>query len=868
MIELPILKYKHEIKKLIKKNKLIIIKGETGCGKTTQVPQIINEIFFDKKEKKYDNRKDKNDEKKKKKEKKKMLISLPRRVATISVAERVSKEMKRGDIGNYVGYTIRFKNVCSDKTRIKFVTDGILIREIMNDPLLKKYKFLILDEIHERSIRTDVLLGYTKILLQKRKKIKIILMSATFDINIFNQFFNNPPIITIPHKLHKITIYYPRKNVEDYILSIVSTILQIHFGNTTYASEFENDDDHKENRSNVSNISNVSNGSDEKNKVNKEHELNESNETDHTNKIDEQNNIQTDTNSMNNINENINKTEDKNLGDILVFLPGQEEIEMVNIMLKEKLKIIYKGNLLNKLMKEGNNYNNQNDFQNKINNKFNTNDHILNEICFHFGNTEIIPDKIYNMKILQLYSSLPNKKQKIIFDPVPPNTRKVILSTNIAETSVTIPNIKYVIDSGKVKIKYFDVNRGSNVLRVTQISKDSAIQRSGRAGREAPGQVYRIYTKEEYENMNPFLIPEIFRSDLTQIYLELKAMNINNPLEFNFPENPRKELFVHSAKMLFKINAIDMNNNLTDLGKKLCLFPLNPIYANILLCSIEFNCIDEIATIIALLNCDSIFLNYNFYEDLNTMNNDSLNKKNNNNEEQKSVHKNSVQNSKENINNLKNDDKKKGKNNNLEQDDDHVNDDDNNDDNNNVNNDEDIEEKKINDKNKLINVARRKLIHPDGDHLTLLHIFYLWKEADIKEKKHFCNIYALNNEILHQVEKIKIQLLEIMKNKMKIEIPKKLHMHKWDQILICLCKACFFNIAKLTSNTNVYINLVNKTKIRIHPSSTLFNSYIKPTFIFYSDIVQTRRLYARIVTKIEADWLLKYVSSKFQVAKT
>ncbi|KOB89283.1 hypothetical protein PFDG_04831 [Plasmodium falciparum Dd2] len=173
----------------------------------------------------------------------------------------------------------------------------------------------------------------------------------------------------------------------------------------------------------------------------------------------------------------------------------------------------------------------------------------------------------------------------------------------------------------------------------------------------------------------------------------------------------------------------------------------------------------------------------------------------------------------------------------------------------------------MNDKNKLINVARRKLIHPDGDHLTLLHIFYLWQEADIKEKKHFCNIYALNNEILQQVEKIKIQLLEIMKNKMKIEIPKKLHMHKWDQILICLCKACFFNIAKSTSNTNVYINLVNKTKIRIHPSSTLFNSYIKPTFIFYSDIVQTKRLYARIVTKIEADWLLKYVSAKFQVAK-
>lgn len=253
-------------------------------------------------------------------------------------------------------------------------------------------------------------------------------MSATFDINIFNQFFNNPPIITIPHKLHKITIYYPRRNIEDYILSVVSTILQIHFGNTSYSSEFENDDDHRENKPNELNELNKSNEQNElneSNEVNKEHDSYESNKTHDINEIDEQNNLQTDNISMNNINEDIKKTEDKSLGDILVFLPGQEEIEMVNIMLKEKLKIIYKGNLLNKLMKERNNYNNQNDFQNKINNKFNTDDHILNEICFHFGKTEIMPDKIYNMKILQLYSSLPNKKQKVIFEPVPPNTRKV-----------------------------------------------------------------------------------------------------------------------------------------------------------------------------------------------------------------------------------------------------------------------------------------------------------------------------------------------------------------------------------------------------------------------------------------------------------
>ncbi|CRG98867.1 ATP-dependent RNA helicase prh1, putative [Plasmodium relictum] len=811
MNELPILKYKDEIKRLLKENNLVIIKGETGCGKTTQVPQIINDIYFN--NKKNELNKKKNDNKKKKK---KMLISLPRKVATITVAERVAKEMNRGEVGSYVGYTIRFKNVCSKETRIKFVTDGILIREIMNNPLLKKYKFLILDEIHERSIRTDVLLGYTKILLEKRKNLKIILMSATFDINIFNHFFNNPPIISIPHKLHKITIFYPKKTIEDYLLSIVCTILQIHFGNShiksegnIYYSTFENDNDEKY--------------SIQQNEKEKENEQDDS-------VIDKQDFIRE------------KKKKKDSLGDILVFLPGQEEIEMVNIMLKEKLKIIYKGTLLSKLI-SNENQNQDNQFLNKMNRVLNADNQIINDICFHFGTTEIIPDKIYTMKILQLYSSLPNKKQRIIFEPVPPNTRKVILSTNIAETSVTIPNIKYVIDSGKVKIKFFDSKRGSNVLKVTQISKDSAIQRSGRAGREGPGKVFRIYTKEEYENMHPFLIPEIFRSDLTQIYLELKAMNIKNPLEFEFPENPKKEFFVHSAKMLYKINAIDINNNLTDLGKKLCLFPLNPIYANILLCSIEFNCIDEIATIIALLNCDSIFLNYNFYDDLIIIN-EELSKNNNEFKERK-------QNNKDALKEKKQDKKMKIKSEDEDEDAD----------------EENREELKANDKSKLVNVARRKLIHPDGDHLTLLHIFYLWNEASTNERKHFCNIYALNNEVLLQVEKIKIQLLEIIKNKMKVNISKKLHMHKWEKVLICLCKSCFFNIARLTSNTNVYINLVNKTKIRIHPSSTLFNSFIKPSFIFYSDVVQTKRLYARIVTKIEADWLLKYVSQKFQLKK-
>ncbi|ANQ06777.1 ATP-dependent RNA helicase prh1 [Plasmodium coatneyi] len=801
MSDLPILKHKKEIKKCIKRNRLIIIKGETGCGKTTQVPQIINRYFLDKRRRSAGSNGGGNNEavckddhsagsSKEKKAPMRMLISLPRRVATITVAERVAKEMDRGQIGTYVGYAIRFKNVTSDQTRIKFVTDGILIREIMNDPLLKKYTFLVLDEVHERSIRTDVLLGYVRTLMEKRKKLRIILMSATLDVDTFKNFFSDPPIISIPHKLHPVSIFYPIKPVEDYLISVVCTVLQIHFGQGDQQN-VRADDQLGEPLTEVP--------------------------TELTNKGTT--NPQTDAAPP--------------IGDVLVFLPGQEEIEAVNLMLKEKLKIIYKGSLLRKLIQNDQGGEEEGEVFDRINVALNANNPMEDGICFHFGHREVVPDKIYAMKILQLYSSLPNRKQRVVFEPAPPNTRKVILSTNIAETSVTIPNIKYVVDSGRVKIKFFDAKKGSSVLKVTQISKDAAIQRSGRAGREAPGQVYRVYSKEEYENMNPFLIPEIFRSDLTQIYLELKAMNIPNPLQFNFPENPKKELLLHSAKVLFRINAIDVDNNLTEVGKKMCLLPLNPIYANMMLCSVEFHCMDEVATIVAFLNCESIFLNYNFYEDFKVMNEDSAGG--------------SVARS------TRGEDNKDDKKDQVDKDD-QV--------------DATEEDPPMNDKSKLINMARRKLLHPDGDHLTLLHIFYLWEEeATPNERKDFCNLYALNNETLQQVQKIKEQILQIMTSKMGTKISPKLHMHKWDQVLICLCKSCFFNVARATSNANEFMNVVTKSKLYIHPSSTLFSSHIKASFIFYSDVVQTKRLYARTVTKVDGDWLLKYASQNFQLAQ-
>jgi pre-mRNA-splicing factor ATP-dependent RNA helicase DHX16 len=371
---LPVFAYREELLQAVEDYQTIIIVGETGSGKTTQIPQYLVEAGFTK-------------------DGKKIGCTQPRRVAAMSVAARVSEEMNT-KLGHEVGYSIRFEDCTSEKTIIKYMTDGMLLREFLNEPDLSSYKVLIIDEAHERTLHTDILFGLVKDIAKYRKDLKILVSSATLDAEKFSAYFDDAPIFRIPGRRYPVTTYYTKSPEADYLAAAVTTTMQIHL-------------------------------------------------------------TQQD-------------------GDILVFLTGQEEIES----LQERLNFI--GKKLKGKMKE--------------------------------------------LIVVPIYASLPPELQAEIFKPTPIGARKVVLATNIAETSITIDGIAYVIDPGFCKMNTYNPRNGLESLVITPCSRASANQRSGRAGRVGPGKCFRLYTSWAFKNeMDENTIPEIQRTNLGNVVLLLKV---------------------------------------------------------------------------------------------------------------------------------------------------------------------------------------------------------------------------------------------------------------------------------------------------------------------------------------------------------
>ena len=500
---LPIYKHKNEIVNLIKNSNIniIIIMGETGCGKTTQVPKII-----------YENCPLEN---------KMICITQPRRIATISISQRVAEEMNT-KLGDLVGYSVRFKEKMSNKTKIKFVTDGMLVRECILDKQLSKYKYIILDEIHERSIHTDILMMICKDLIinKKRKDLKIIIMSATLNPKKYMDYFNTNTLVKIEGRRYPVKVY---------------------------------------------NISEEENNNNKNNLINKN--IKENDYYDLISKYIDR--------CLNCILQIIlSDEEEKKHGDILVFLPGQEDIEDLQELLLNKKE------------------------------------EIINEF----------PEKKIEFKILPLFGSLPSNQQMKIFRPLKnkfgKNIRKIILSTNIAETSLTIKNIKFVIDSGFFKMRKFYPKLNIDTLKITPISKNSALQRSGRTGRESSGNCYRLYTQKEYNNFTENTEPEIQRINLRNISLQLFSIGYNDFNNIDFIDKPPKENFNNAYEELISLGAIenDENHKITEFGKKMSILPMDPIYSIILINALnnEYNEVfEDIVSIISILQSDNIFYNQN-----------------------------------------------------------------------------------------------------------------------------------------------------------------------------------------------------------------------------------------------------------------
>ncbi|XP_014504690.1 probable pre-mRNA-splicing factor ATP-dependent RNA helicase DEAH5 [Vigna radiata var. radiata] len=454
---LPIYKLKKELIQAVHDNQVLVVIGETGSGKTTQVTQYLAEAGYTTKGK--------------------IGCTQPRRVAAMSVAKRVAEEFGCR-LGEEVGYAIRFEDCTGPDTVIKYMTDGMLLREILVDENLSQYSVIMLDEAHERTIHTDVLFGLLKQLVKRRPKLRLIVTSATLDAEKFSGYFFNCNIFTIPGRTFPVEILYTKQPESDYLDASLITVLQIHL------------------------------------------------------------------------------TEPE--GDILLFLTGQEEIDFACQSLYERMKGLGKN----------------------------------------------VPELI----ILPVYSALPSEMQSRIFEPAPPGKRKVVVATNIAEASLTIDGIFYVIDPGFAKQNVYNPKQGLDSLVITPISQASAKQRAGRAGRTGPGKCYRLYTESAYRNeMSPTTIPEIQRINLGMTTLNMKAMGINDLLSFDFMDPPSPQALISAMEQLYSLGALDEEGLLTKLGRKMAEFPLDPPLSKMLLASVDLGCSDEILTIIAMIQTGNIF---------------------------------------------------------------------------------------------------------------------------------------------------------------------------------------------------------------------------------------------------------------------
>ena len=467
--ELPIHQQRKEFLEMFHSTQIMVLVGETGSGKTTQVPQFVL----------YDDMPHLIG--------KQVACTQPRRVAAMSVAARVANEMDV-KLGEEVGYNIRFENMTSNKTILKYMTDGMLLREAMEDHNLDGYSCIILDEAHERTLATDILMGLLKQLSERRKDLKIIIMSATLDAEKFQDYFNEAPLLAVPGRTYPVEIYYTRDFQRDYLDAAIRTVLQIH------------------------------------------------------------------------------ATEDE--GDILVFLTGEEEIE----------------DAVRKLSMEGDQL-------------------VRDEGCG--------PLKVY-----PLYGSLPPHQQQKIFEPAPKAFnkngrpgRKVIVSTNIAETSLTIDGIVYVVDPGFSKQKVYNPRIRVESLLVSPISKASAQQRAGRAGRTRPGKCFRLYTEEAFEKeLIEQSYPEVLRSNLANTVLELKKLGVDDLVHFDFMDPPAPETMMRALEELNYLTCIDDEGQLTALGRLASVFPLDPMLAVLLIGSPAFKCSEEILTIVSMLSVPNVFI--------------------------------------------------------------------------------------------------------------------------------------------------------------------------------------------------------------------------------------------------------------------
>lgn len=632
---LPVYEARRNLLELVEKSRVVVLEGETGSGKTTQVPQFLVEAGYTKNAM--------------------VCCTQPRRVAAMSVAKRVAEEMDVR-LGDEVGYTIRFEDRTSSETKLKYLTDGMLLREAITDRDLEAYSVIVLDEAHERTLSTDILFGVLKELLKRREDLKLIIMSATLDTSRFRSYFDNCPLLKVPGRMFPVQTIYSKEPEDDYVKAAIRTATAIH--------------------------------------------------------------------------------RNEKAGDILIFLTGEEEIE---------------------------------------------------DAC---KNIEIETSKFAEQcgvpVVLPLYSSLPPHQQQKVFEPAPrprvpggPPGRKIICATNVAETSLTIDGVVYVIDPGFSKQKLYNPRIRVESLLVQPISRASAKQRAGRAGRTQPGKCFRLYTEESFENeLYPTTHPEVLRSNLGNVVLTLLKLGVVDLVHFDFMDPPAPETLMRALELLNYLGAICIEGRLTEFGKRMAEFPLAPELSAALIKSEEFKCSDQILTIVAMLSSAS-----NWFHRVK-------------------------------------------------------------------------KDPRCDDK-------RREFEQPEGDHITLLHVFNSFKHSQSNGDRNWCFDNYINARAMRMADNVRGQLARVMRRLgINLLATNAGDANFSDNIRQALLAGYFMQVAYKAQNGKNYITVKDQQPVVLHPSCALKHM---PRWIFYNEFVYTKKQYVRTVSEAKGIWLVEIAPHYYEL---
>ncbi|KAJ5566845.1 hypothetical protein N7535_006151 [Penicillium sp. DV-2018c] len=539
---LPVVGEEQKIMEAIHNNSVVVIWGATGSGKTTQLPQFLFESGFGSPGSPNPGL---------------IGVTQPRRVAAVSMANRVAQEL--GQHAEKVSYQIRFESTASKKTAIKFMTDGILLREIADDFALRKYSIILIDEAHERSVNTDILIGMVSRIVGLRKSLseedpsvkplKVVIMSATLRISDFTEnpsLFRDgpPPLVQAEGRQYPVAVHFSRRTQRDYV-------------------------------------------EDAFRKVSRGHR-----------KLP--------------------------AGGMLVFLTGQMEIRQLSKKLKQAFKPTQRDDTTQAKVQlsateapleaedlelGGTEMENpgHDDYDSDM--EITGLDDAEEDEGFELAEGEEAMDSSTRVHVLPLYSQLPTKEQMKVFEPPPENSRLIILATNVAETSLTIPGIKYVFDCGRSKEKQFDLFTGVQSFQVGWISKASANQRAGRAGRTGPGHCYRLYSSAVYESeFAEYTEPEILRTPIEGVVLQMKSMGLHNVINFPFPTPPSRQGLAKAEKLLKNLGALTADGQVTPIGRRLSTYPLSPRFSKMLHIGHQHGCMPYVIALVAALAVGDLFI--------------------------------------------------------------------------------------------------------------------------------------------------------------------------------------------------------------------------------------------------------------------